>query len=619
MKLYQMVFPSTTICDKGALYYRIDGNGQIPLDGYSKGITLHNGQTLSTDTYYNCLSYATYCQYTNINNMSIAATIQGKATVKAMRVFTEGNIELNERKKSDFVMGNDKTTDYTTILLSKQVQRQVLATTEVDCSSPRTVTLDFAIDGFDSKEYGVIYLEATANADNVVFWGAEYLTQDNNCHNVKVGVVICTFKREQYVKQTVSTVGNFLQQNADISDNLGIFVIDNGKTLSQEDVPYATLIPNANLGGSGGFTRGIMEVYARKDQYTHFLVMDDDIVFEPEILRKTISLLRYEKQRGNLSVGAGMLQINQPNCQLEGGTTWDGISFHAKKSNFDLLDINALLANEVPQKVAYSGWWYMCMSVDKVDKHGLPLPLFIKWDDVEYGHRCCTDIAITNGIGVMHEPFDHKYSAHLEYYSLRNGLYTYALHKNKGMMGAYKRLFRLTAYRTTQQRYYETDLIFRAYNDFLRGAKFLLNCNGEALNTALIKSNYPQYTKEQLEEQGYNVDQFYPPVKVNLLWSALTLNGYLLPTDGKKYRVVPVANYNMGQYYRAKRVVNFNPATQKGFVTVQRRGQLVKTAFRLFGMWFKLFFGYRRAAKSMKKQLTRLTSFENWRKLLKID
>ncbi|WP_027205229.1 hypothetical protein [Butyrivibrio fibrisolvens] len=41
------------------------------------------------------------------------------------------------------------------------------------------------------------------------------------------------------------------------------------------------VIPNANTGGTGGFSRGMMEAIDRKDALglTHLLMMDDDAVF----------------------------------------------------------------------------------------------------------------------------------------------------------------------------------------------------------------------------------------------------------------------------------------------------------------------------------------------------
>ena len=32
---------------------------------------------------------------------------------------------------------------------------------------------------------------------------------------------------------------------------------------------------------------------------------------------------------------------------------------------------------------AYAGWWYCCIPVEHIEDRGLPLPVFVRGDDVE--------------------------------------------------------------------------------------------------------------------------------------------------------------------------------------------------------------------------------------------
>ena len=62
---------------------------------------------------------------------------------------------------------------------------------------------------------------------------------------------------------------------------------------SEEQLPDSNqihLIPNQNTGGSGGFTRGIQEALHR-EQYTHVLLMDDDIIADWNGVQRAISFL----------------------------------------------------------------------------------------------------------------------------------------------------------------------------------------------------------------------------------------------------------------------------------------------------------------------------------------
>ena len=75
-------------------------------------------------------------------------------------------------------------------------------------------------------------------------------------------------------------------------DNIGLTVIDNSQNISRDEAQGITLIPNNNLGGSGGFTRGLLHL---KDEgsFTHCLFMDDDASCEVESIRRCYHLLQF--------------------------------------------------------------------------------------------------------------------------------------------------------------------------------------------------------------------------------------------------------------------------------------------------------------------------------------
>ena len=86
-----------------------------------------------------------------------------------------------------------------------------------------------------------------------------------------------------------------------------IFLIDNGKTLdANREIQKVAgclndkldIIPNMNAGGSGGFTRGMIEILNRKEQdgYTHVLLMDDDAVVQPDMMVRLYGLLTTLKE-----------------------------------------------------------------------------------------------------------------------------------------------------------------------------------------------------------------------------------------------------------------------------------------------------------------------------------
>lgn len=120
------------------------------------------------------------------------------------------------------------------------------------------------------------------------------------------------------------------------------------------------------------------------------------------------------------------------------------------------------------------------MPIGVIDRHGLPLALFIKNDDVEYGMRCNElDWTFLNGVGVYHSPFEAKYNASLEYYIRRNELVSNCFTSKKSGLKYYFKLVRSVAYQLVAQRYFAIPYAMKGYDDFLKGANYLASVDAE--------------------------------------------------------------------------------------------------------------------------------------------
>lgn len=611
MKLFELSFPNSDICERADLYYR----SERP---FADCLELLN-ETVDFDTFFNVFSCGKYLRHTVVNNAALYLDVEGDVTVKLFHV--DGEAEPHHCWAEGITKKRG-----TTLLTPQPLPQDALRTVQIGelCDGKterRTVALPF---DFSAHTSGYIYFSVTAQGGAKVF-GGYYDAPNVTARDVKVGLVICTFKREAYVKRNVANIQKYLQQNDDLRGKLDVFVVDNGCTLSQSDVQGATLVRNKNLGGSGGFTRGILEVQKRK-AYTHVLLSDDDVVYQPSIFRKTISLLQTAKNPHDLAVGAAMLRLDMPGVQHEFGALWNKkyVSQQALNNGYDVTKQAAILKNEQTYDADYSAWWYMCMPLCKVEENGLPLPFFVKIDDIEYGARCKFEIALLNGIGLWHEPFEDKYSAYLEYYNMRNLLVANCLSKRSSGAKMFKWIVIHVALQLVYQRYFTLKYIFDGCNDFFKGAKFLLSADGEMLNKKLIAQNLKMQTKQALEEQGYDLQIFYLPKRKKTFGEVVTLNGQLIPTcfykkQSRKYRVVDMRKCYPQQFYKVKRVVQYNPVAETGFVTKQKVGKLFSTGFKLVGLSFKMLFRYRSAAKSFRKNREKLTSEENWNRLLEIN
>ena len=581
-RLFTFLLPKTGVCEEKTLYYRTEDDVTLK-DG---ALFLSAGASVSFDCYFNVFDYALFRDDTPIEKVSYRLSFQGNLTLRLCLLRAAENEQGYER-----------------ITLS---ERRV-------SSSEKTETV-LSLPLRDLAGKGSIYLSLQAESESV-FYGGEIEGDRDPLRVVKIGVAITTYKRESYVKRNVATLVRELP-----SDRFGVFVTDNGNTLSPQDVNGATLIPNKNLGGSSGFARGIMEIQKREG-YTHILLTDDDISFEPEIFLRTAAILSYLLDAENVIVGASMLFSDDPAFQNELGAVWTGHRQLPQNKFIRVDDPLSLVKNANYPLPDYSGWWYNCIPLSLTKRIGLPFPFFIKIDDAEYCIRAHAKILLLNGIGVWHECFDYKYQSSLEYYHTRNGLILNALHyKKRGALHAFVTLICNVAKQIVLQRYRTADLIFRAFDDFLKGANAYAALDAAALHRELATLGEGGIPREELLAQGYDLSSpLHREQRGSFTFSikqAITLNGYLLPAKKEGYRVVDVTASKPDFFYRARRVVQYNPITQKGFVTEQKRGVLFKTGLRLIGYFFKLLFRFRKASRSFRESFPEMISERAWRERL---
>ena len=85
----------------------------------------------------------------------------------------------------------------------------------------------------------------------------------------------------------------FFEQSI-LADNIGVFVADNGGTLTESDYPDrgVKVMKNKNVGGTGGFVRCLLEALEDPNkEWTHILFLDDDIRLEPERISAVVYLV----------------------------------------------------------------------------------------------------------------------------------------------------------------------------------------------------------------------------------------------------------------------------------------------------------------------------------------
>lgn len=359
------------------------------LDIRDDAVCLKKNQTLDFATYFNLFSAQKWQLYTSISDIRIQLHIRGNYKITAYEVSQEQKRELYSE------IGHD---DYQKDISLKACQANFI-----------TFTI-------------------TALEDGVQFFKGAYYGQFESAHDTNIGIIICTFKREDYVRRNLKTLQKLMQENP----HFHVMIIDNGQTLSEMRNGQLQVIHNRNYGGSGGFTRGLIE-QVNQGTNNYVLMMDDDILIETSSLERVYALCRHiKKQYAQQMIAGSMMSMDEPTIQYENTAYWGKIRLHALGKNFDLTRMAYLLQNdEIPDIInKYAAWWFCCIPIVVVKKNGYPLPAFIKSDDMEYGIRNHQDIITMNGIGVWHETFNKKENAVVNYFNDRNMLILnhYALH-----------------------------------------------------------------------------------------------------------------------------------------------------------------------------------------------
>lgn len=326
--------------------------------------------------------------------------------------------------------------------------------------------------------------------EDLILKRATYLAEVDSKDISKVQLALCTttFKKEAYVTKNIAHIREEILAKPEFSKNFIMHVVDNGRTLNAEELSHDGVVvhPNPNVGGSGGFARGMMEALKQTPKATHVLLMDDDVVVNPESIKRTYYLLRLVNNKYKEAfLSGGMMHINQPNYFFEdaGFVHQEGF-FCAAKPQLHMELFHSLIRAEtmpIPQPYTqkedthenYAAWWYCVIPTSVIEAHGLPLPFFVRSDDVEYSRRVNPLIMTLNGIVVWHEAFDARYAPAQERYQMpRNILIMRSMSPGKvtgDFLGHIKRQFFLELRKFN---YTDAELILEGVEDYLKGPEW---------------------------------------------------------------------------------------------------------------------------------------------------
>ena len=448
---------------------------------------------------------------------------------------------------------------------------------------------------------------------------AQWRTPDIPTREVRIEGVITTFNRPEYVQRNLHAFSELTESTPEIADSFRLCVVDNAQNLSIDtslQVPIQ-VIPNPNLGGAGGFTRGLMEV-RRAHWATHVLFMDDDITIEPESLVRTISFLRYASDSMTCVHGA-MISEDQPWLCIEAGADYVWRSIYPPRPLHhleDLRDRSMALAAKLDRPYAYSAWWYTAFPISLTNDN--PLPVFIRGDDVAWGlMHTRGHIQTLPGVAVWHADFDIKNVPAAVYYEIRNiTLASLLTVPNYRWWHFLKRFLGYAFLNLYSMRYLSTEYLLRGTDDFFKGPDAWMQLDHEALHQDLYSRNEEKSTELSADLAAVEMDSASTQATSmrDFVISLLTFGGNLIPARMrlKSPTAVPVQKRAIGASIRHDFVVHRHPRLNVGFISKrdQKRFWILLLKVGLAAIKIPLLYGL--TAKRYRAAYPRMTSDAAW-------
>lgn len=352
---------------------------------------------------------------------------------------------------------------------------------------------------------------------SVALRSAYYFTRvaEERINPVKLALCTTTFLKEDYIIPNIELVKKEILSSDDaMAQSFHMFVIDNGRTLDAEALSGdgVTVLPNANVGGAGGFARGMMEAMKSAQGFTHVLLMDDDVSISTESLKRTFNLLSLAAgSYKDAFINGAMLIAEEPNRQFEDVSyvTNTGVYRKVKSTKYYVDQQRYIVRNEhinVEVPNAYGAWWFSCIPVKEIERRGLPLPLFVRGDDVEFGVRAKTTYMTMNGICVWHDGFTGRFRASVDGYQyVRNLLIMIAMTECASDKTFMMRVERGVRLQLKAMAYDAADLYLDGLEDYLKGPDFLASLDGEAVMKEKGQKNEKLVPLDQLDPQYRNI------------------------------------------------------------------------------------------------------------------
>lgn len=381
-------------------------------------LTVLAGRHASLCTFFNAFPAGYWRRWTRVDAVQFSARVRGRGTIMLFRSSGRGLFE---------------------------------PAGTIDVNAPtRATTVRAELDMTGLMDGGFFWFDAKAgDGDDLTIEDAAWSVpvEARRGGDGTLSIAITTFNRAPYCLNQLKAIA----ADTNVRGRLDtIYCTDQGTDLVRDEPGFATVakdlghqltyVRQRNMGGSGGFARGMYEtVKAGKSDYT--LLLDDDAISEPESIMRAVQFADYCTRP--TIVGGGMFHLDNRTMLYTLGERYNRASYWTQPAagleyNHDFATQPLRDSPKLHRRADsdFNGWWMCLIPTQIMREIGLAQPLFIKFDDVDYGlraedhgyHTVCLP-----GVAVWHQAWHAKDPSRTweGYYLYRNHWICSLLHCTK--------------------------------------------------------------------------------------------------------------------------------------------------------------------------------------------
>lgn len=370
---------------------------------------------ISMATYFNAFPASYWREYTDVERVRLDIKLDGIARIDIVRSGARGNY------------------------------------LRVDGARRAAQEASFIIDLNRFGDGGWLWFDIETSDEPARLLSAEWSAERAEPPRTRTNIAITTFN----LAQACIDQANRLADHPTVLERVHrVVIVDQGTSKVVDHPQYAAtatrlgeqleVIEQPNLGGSGGFSRGMLEALDGSADYV--LLLDDDAEAEPESILRAMAIADFA--RNPTIIGGHMFNLNEPTILHSFGEHiyrrtfwWEPTEPELSRVDFSQQHIRTSLPLNRRIDVEYNGWWMCLIPTGVVKSIGLSMPFFIKWDDAEYGLRAgAAGIRTVSmpGVAAWHVPWDEKDDGldWQAYFHQRNRWVTALLHSHERRGGS---------------------------------------------------------------------------------------------------------------------------------------------------------------------------------------